>query len=101
MPTDEEQYSDEETKRRFEAALRGARDASPHLMGKFVGKGKRGADSRKSRIKGKVKIARSFAIPRRKRFRAIGSLISESLAGSARDRPAHTLFIVNTQRYTV
>jgi hypothetical protein len=51
-----EQYDDEETKRRFEAALRGARLAAPHPMKDVVGKGKRATPPPKNRIK---KTARS------------------------------------------
>jgi hypothetical protein len=46
-----ELYSNEETKRRFEASLLGARLAAPHPMKDFVGKGERAAVKRKSRVK--------------------------------------------------
>jgi hypothetical protein len=44
-------YSDEEAKRRFEAALRGARLASPTPMKDFIGKSKRATTRAKSRVK--------------------------------------------------
>ena len=43
-----ETYSDEESKRRFEAALRGARLATPKPMSDFVGTGKRATARAKS-----------------------------------------------------
>jgi len=44
-------FDDEEAQRRFEAALRGARAASSHPMTEFIGRGKRDAVRRKSRVK--------------------------------------------------
>lgn len=47
----DDRYGDEEAKRRFEAALRGARVASPKPMKDFIGKGKRATARAKSRVK--------------------------------------------------
>jgi hypothetical protein len=47
----EDQYDDEETKRRFEAALRGSRLAPQQPMKEIVGGGKGAALRSKSRVK--------------------------------------------------
>jgi hypothetical protein len=49
--TTDDQYTEQETQRRFEASLRGARLATPHPMKDFIGKGERAAAKGKSRVK--------------------------------------------------
>jgi hypothetical protein len=44
-------FDGDEAQRRFEAALRGARAASPHKMSEFIGKDKRDRAIPKSRVK--------------------------------------------------
>ena len=60
-----DQYDDEEAARRFEAALRGARLATPKPMTDFVGKGKRATPRAEGRVQKdrsiRAKIALSFA----------------------------------------
>ncbi len=51
--TIDQSFDPEEAQRRFEAALRGARVASPHPMTEFVGKGK----SAMAGVKGRTKAA--------------------------------------------
>jgi hypothetical protein len=46
-----EPFDQDESQRRFEAALRGARAASPRPMSEFIGKGKRATDQGRSRVK--------------------------------------------------
>ena len=44
-------FDEEETKRRFEAALRGARLAAPHPMKDIIGKSERAVAKGKNRVK--------------------------------------------------
>jgi len=78
-----EQHDLAEAERHFEAALRGARLAPAKTMKEIVGK--RATGSAKSRVKKRsLKQSQkrlSFASPRRRRLRVIGSLIGTLVHG--------------------
>jgi hypothetical protein len=72
----------------------------------FLRFGKSTAESRRvvwpsQDLSSRAKIALSLATPRRRRLRAISSLIGEALTGRASNRALSPLFVINAKRDAV